>query len=166
MKRKYIGVKMIEAEPMTRYGKMELAGLRPDLAKDAPVDEPGYQVTYPDGYTSWSPADTFEAAYFPLTFGDKLSDVDVEAFVRNDDGEILVSRIGDKTAVAHVKCVSGFELTETSACSKKEDYDQEIGVGVSLMRIKDALQEHLEFVLQWAINGINMNHHTGEDNDG
>jgi len=139
---------MIEAEPSTVR------------------DEPGYDITYPDGYKSWSPKAAFEAAYFPLA-GEKLNDADVEAFVRNDDGEILVSKIGDKTAVAHVKCVSGFEITETAACTNKEDYSQEIGVGIALLRIKDTLRAHLAFVLQWATNGINSNqNHTGEETDG
>lgn len=34
--------------------------------------QPGYKVVYPDGYTSWSPADAFEEAYRPcdaMTFG-------------------------------------------------------------------------------------------------
>lgn len=52
--KRYIGTKIIHAEPQ------EKDGLR------------GYKVRYPDGYTSWSPADVFEAAYYPtegMTFG-------------------------------------------------------------------------------------------------
>lgn len=44
----YIGVKMIDAWPEERNG------------------QPGYGVKYPDGYTSWSPKDTFESAYFKV----------------------------------------------------------------------------------------------------
>ncbi len=29
-------------------------------------DKPGYTVVYPDGYTSWSPADVFEKAYIEI----------------------------------------------------------------------------------------------------
>ena len=47
--KKYIGTKIIEAEPMSRsHG---------DKAED------GYKVRYPDGYESWSPKDVFEEAY-------------------------------------------------------------------------------------------------------
>jgi len=46
---RYIGTKIIEAEPMSRArgGK----------------EEDGYKVRYPDGYESWSPKDVFEEAY-------------------------------------------------------------------------------------------------------
>lgn len=42
---KYIGTKVIEAEPQEKDGVA------------------GYRVAYPDGYVSWSPATVFEAAY-------------------------------------------------------------------------------------------------------
>ena len=55
---KYIGTKIIEAEPMSRGqgGKAE----------------DGYKVRYPDGYESWSPKGVFEEAYRPtdcMSFG-------------------------------------------------------------------------------------------------
>ncbi len=41
----YYGTKLVKACPEEKDGK------------------PGYRVEYPDGYVSWSPRDTFEAAY-------------------------------------------------------------------------------------------------------
>ena len=52
--KRYIGTKIINAEPATGPGG------------------DGYNVTYADGYKSWSPKDVFEEAYRPadgLTFG-------------------------------------------------------------------------------------------------
>ena len=52
---KYLGVKLIEAEPQTDFNGM-----------------PGYRVVYEDGYESWSPKAVFEKAYRRidnLTFG-------------------------------------------------------------------------------------------------
>lgn len=52
--KRYIGTKIIHAEPATGPGG------------------DGYNVTYADGYKSWSPKDVFEEAYRPadgLTFG-------------------------------------------------------------------------------------------------
>lgn len=46
---RYIGTKIIEAEPMSRS--------RGDKTED------GYKVRYPDGYESWSPKGVFEEAY-------------------------------------------------------------------------------------------------------
>lgn len=55
---RYIGTKIIEAEPMERY-----IGERAEM---------GYKVRYSDGYESWSPKDVFEEAYRPtdcMSFG-------------------------------------------------------------------------------------------------
>ena len=60
--KKYIGTKMISAEPCKAW-------------KDAgghKIGDDGYKVIYKDGYESWSPADVFEEAYreiHGLTFG-------------------------------------------------------------------------------------------------
>jgi hypothetical protein len=66
---KYIGVKLIEAEPMT---DCDFEKFKQHIV--LPYREPrqGYKVVYPDGYTSWSPKDVFEEAYMEtdgMTFG-------------------------------------------------------------------------------------------------
>lgn len=58
---KYLGVKLIQAEPQAKQ----------ETAQDESLLE-GYKVIYPDGYVSWSPKDVFEKAYRRidnLTFG-------------------------------------------------------------------------------------------------
>ena len=68
---KYIGVKIIEAGPMTA----EVAGVtlqRPIDTSNADSEGNGYLVKYPDGYTSWSPKKQSYEAYRRtdwLTFG-------------------------------------------------------------------------------------------------
>jgi hypothetical protein len=68
--RTYIGCKIIRAIPMdeatfylnhaaARGGDLEIG---PDGK-----GRPGYKVTYPDGYVSWSPKETFETAYREVT---------------------------------------------------------------------------------------------------
>lgn len=57
--KRYIGTKIIHAE-------------RQDRPDESPSQVEGYKVVYADGYTSWSPKDTFEEAYreaSSLTFG-------------------------------------------------------------------------------------------------
>lgn len=81
---KYLGVKLIEAEPATRYSgegfinfvypdNWELdPGIYEKYIKPATSQERGYKVVYPDGYVSWSPKEIFEEAYRRienLTFG-------------------------------------------------------------------------------------------------
>lgn len=57
----YIGIKQVDAEPMTRgdYNKYRGWAIPAD---ENPEDE-GYLVKYPDGYVSWSPKAVFEEAY-------------------------------------------------------------------------------------------------------
>lgn len=64
---KFIGIKRIEAEPMTRGDYNDFRGWT--IPKDEnPADE-GYIVKYSDGYVSWSPKQAFEEAYSKI--GDK-----------------------------------------------------------------------------------------------
>ena len=68
---KYIGVKMIAAEPMTRGAFNASKGVIL-LLDDPCYNDPGYKVVYEDGYESWSPKDVFDAAYRRIdnmTFG-------------------------------------------------------------------------------------------------
>lgn len=57
---KYLGVKIIEAKPMSDFDFRRSKGMTPS---DEETDREGYQVVYPDGYVSWSPKDVFEKAY-------------------------------------------------------------------------------------------------------
>jgi hypothetical protein len=64
--KKYLGVKLIEAEPMThgqfakeKYGENQI---ETDFSKEN-KDTEGYKVVYQDGYVSWSPKEVFEKAY-------------------------------------------------------------------------------------------------------
>ena len=71
----YIGVKRINAVPMTREEYNELRGWT--VPADENPDDKGYLVEYVDGgkpnhpdyagYISWSPKDVFERAYRPVT---------------------------------------------------------------------------------------------------
>ena len=57
---KFIGVKMVEAVPMTA-GEAAKKGYRTPVAESAmDLYIAGYEVTYPDGYKSWCPKDVFE----------------------------------------------------------------------------------------------------------
>jgi hypothetical protein len=59
--KKYLGIKVVSARPMTR----DEAGKSGLVRNYNPTDEncPGYKVVYEDGYESWSPKVTFEEAY-------------------------------------------------------------------------------------------------------
>lgn len=61
--KKYIGIKVIKAEPMTMKEAQKVLGRKIATLKPATVEENGYLVEYKDGYKSWSPKDVFEEAY-------------------------------------------------------------------------------------------------------
>lgn len=69
---KFIGTKIVQAEPMTRgehWGSdavdaiMNNAGDAMEKAVCDTFNDAGYRVIYEDGYQSWSPKETFEKAY-------------------------------------------------------------------------------------------------------
>ena len=66
---RYIGTKIILAEPMDKLSAVQCGLVRDGTATVAPdgSSEAGYNVMYEDGYTSWSPAETFERAYRRIT---------------------------------------------------------------------------------------------------
>ena len=68
--KKYLGVKMIEAEPLNLGDYNKLKGWEIPANEDPKTE--GYKVVYPDGYVSWSPKPIFEEVYRQtqnLTFG-------------------------------------------------------------------------------------------------
>lgn len=58
---KFIGTKIVHAEPMTRGEYNIFRGWQ--IPADENPDDPGYKVVYSDDYVSWSPADAFDEAY-------------------------------------------------------------------------------------------------------
>lgn len=92
--RRYLGVKIVEAKPMTRG---EYTGARGWLipTDENPADA-GYLVTYPDGYVSWCPKKQFEEANRELdgmTFGHALEAARLGALIRRKawSGDYLLS---------------------------------------------------------------------------
>lgn len=60
--KKYIGTKVIMAEPMTMTMTEAQKVLGRELTQSA-IEENGYLVEYENGYKSWSPKSVFEKAY-------------------------------------------------------------------------------------------------------
>lgn len=81
--KKYIGTKMVNAEPMTKGEAFKKNLLKSGVnVNDEDSTQEGYVVEYEDGYTSWSPKETFEKAYkVAETFQDRLQ---IEEYELND----------------------------------------------------------------------------------
>lgn len=98
--KKYIGTKVIKAEPMTMKEAQKVLGRKIATLKPVTVDENGYLVEYKDGYKSWSPKDVFESAYYEagddLDFGCALDLLKAGIAVRrrgwNDKGRFIVKQ--------------------------------------------------------------------------
>ena len=151
---KFIGVKMVEAVPMTA-GQAANKGYRTPVAeKYSDLEAEGYEVTYSDGYKSWCPKDVFESSYFGLNEnndGTKILKEDVEAFIGNVD----VMTVGDKTTVVNAHTLTGFDMVRHSSCVDPKNYSQELGKEYAMEEVVNDLWGHLGFVLQWAKYGLN-----------
>ncbi len=134
MTQHYIGTKQIVAWEEERDGK------------------PGYAVKYPDGYTSWSPKDTFESAYLPQGHdGSRIHEQMVDDFIVKIEG----TRLGNH-AVILVTLRNGFTLIEESACVDAANYDQALGEEYALKKAKLRVWNYLGFLLATARKGINV----------
>lgn len=153
--RKYIGTKLVEAEPAWRLnGKVYEAGT---MFGSADRPEEGYRVRYADGYESWSPKEVFEAAYLRVnpdgeckTGAPSVSPGMVEDFLR----ETWTETLGEKTTVVRAVLRNGFEIVESSSCVSPENYDEAMGRDICLEKIRDRVWELLGFLLQTAVHDI------------
>lgn len=115
-------------------------------------EEDGYEVTYPDGYKSWSPAKEFEKAYYKLEdpAGDVLKENDIKRFIKGIENV----KVGTKTTNTTLTCLTGFEVHGQAACVKPENFDLNVGSNYARIKAEDKIWEGLGFVLQWAKYGL------------
>lgn len=152
--KKYIGCKLIEAEPMTRGVYNNYRGWT--IPENENPEDAGYLVRYPDGYVSWSPKMVFDSAYLTvddnemLPSGVSIGPKMVDEFISYTDTQTM----GDRTTV--VRCVlrNGFEIVESSSCVDPKNYSEEMGRNICMTKIKDKIWELLGFLLQTAWHGI------------
>lgn len=148
---KAIGIKIVELQLMRASMALQ-TGYK---IGNAHPDDMGYEVTYPDGYKSWSPKDVADAAYYPLSEnndGTKILKEDVENFITDVD----VTTIGEKTTIVNAHTRSGFDTVRHSSCVDPKNYSEELGKQYAMEEVINSLWGHLGFVLQWAKYGINV----------
>lgn len=138
---KYVGCKLVEAEPCKAW-------------KDAgghKIGDDGYKVTYPDGYVSWSPKEAFEKYYMRVSEDNKICQATIEHFIK----EVHVSTVeGEAITIVRVKLANGYKIVESSACVDPANYDEKIGADICMERIKNKMWELLGFNLATAYNGL------------
>jgi hypothetical protein len=151
---KYMGFKLLEAEPMTLGDYNKMKGWT--IPENEDPSKEGYVVKYSDDYISWSPKDVFEASYLQvknnpnLASGVSVSQEMVDNFIK----EVYVQTIGTKTTLVRVELSNGFEIVESSSCVDAANYNETMGKEICLERIKNKVWELLGFLLQTAYKGI------------
>lgn len=148
---KAIGIKMVDLIPMSAEEAVE-KGYKTGVHEQK---DPGYEVIYPDGYKSWCPKIIADKAYFKLhedNNGSVIFRDDVKNFIKSEN----YTTVGDKTTVANITGVTGFEYIDYSSCVSPAMYDKELGSEYAYEKIISKIWEHLGFVLQWAKNGISI----------
>lgn len=146
---KAIGIKMVDLQPMTAKEAFD-KGYGMKSTQDP--DSDGYEVTYPDGYKSWSPKEVADAAYFAIDDenGQMIKSTDIERFIAAEDAE----KLGTKTTIVSIRTLTGFESHGLSSCVDPSRYDINIGKKFAKEKAVDAIWAGLGFVLQWAKFGL------------
>lgn len=149
---KAIGIKMVELQPMSA----RCAAIKGYKTNNAHPDEDGYEVTYPDGYKSWSPKNVADAAYFQLAdeSGDTIKPYDIDNFI----AYYYSTKVGTKNTNTTVVTKTGFEVHGQSGVVKAENFDLAIGEQYAKPKALDQLWFAMGFVLQWAKYGLNEAH--------
>lgn len=156
--KKYIGCKLLEAEPAFRLDGVIHPICDLELLYDYEKEkaEIGYKVQYADGYVSWSPKEVFEKSYLQV---DDNKDLPSGVSIGQDMVDDFIAyyethTMGDATTV--VRCVlrNGFVIVESSSCVDPANYSEEMGTEICLNKIKDKIWELLGFLLQTAWHGI------------
>lgn len=146
---KAIGIKMVDLLPMCAAEAKD----KGYHVNGKSGDTPGYEVTYNNGYKSWSPKEVADAAYFILdekNDGTKILKEDVEKFITDVD----TITVGDKTTVVNTHTLTGFDIIKHSSCVDPKNYSEELGKEYAMEEVFNNLWAYLGFVLQWAKYGI------------
>ena len=138
---KFIGVKMVEAVPMTAKKAIEKHYRVGQNGAIVPPTTAGYEVIYEDGYKSWCPANVFEKKNIKIVEENITDTVSIP-----DNQEDYVKRLG----IEHNELVSKYTklvaFTNTNTFNNlREDRKQRLLIQSDIMKAYIAiLQERIE----------------------
>lgn len=146
--RTYIGVKKLKATPMTRG---EFADFKQQPYEGESSDE-GYLVEYADGYKSWSPKDTFDAAYLEVQDDRTLGIVAAQSMVH----DVQAAKVNDNAVTVQVmtRCGAVFHETAYTDTSPANEDQWNLLSEAAMQRCLVKVAEHLLFIQKWANNGL------------
>lgn len=102
----YVGIKRIKATPM---GSHKYKSLNDVDYVPSGTNVNGYIIEYPDGYTSWSPADVFEESY--KKSGEMSYPMALFLLQQSKDARATISRTGWNGAGQYVVLISGASIS-------------------------------------------------------
>lgn len=151
---KFIGVKLVDAKPMTRGDYNIYRGW--DIPADENPADPGYLKDNGKGHIQWDPAEIFERDNLLYLGSDnKISEEDVNAMIRKIHVEEIPPNVaGTKVTTVTVTLANGFTITESSTCVDPKNYDVEVGIDCCMERIKDKVWFLMGFLLSCGVNGF------------
>lgn len=127
--KKYIGTKIIEAEP-----------------REGADGREGYKVVYKDGYSSWSPKEAFDEAYVALDdIPNRLTLDDLKAKIV---GDTFVRVQGTTTITCHLQLENGFVVMGSSACVDPDVFDEVIGKQIAYDNAVDKIWQLEGYLLR------------------
>lgn len=133
----YISVKWVSAEPARKNG------------------QGGYEINYPDGYTSWCPRDVFKKYYIEAPVNPDTGKPYVTKSMEEDFiDSVEVTTMYNRVTVVSAKLKNGFIVTKSSACIDPANYDSKIGVDNCKKAIIDEVRMLLGFLMSTVVYGI------------
>lgn len=151
---KYIGIKLIDAEPITLGEYNKFKGWT--IPENEDPDSQGYKVKYSDDYISYSPKDVFEKSYLKVGPNPNLkTDISIsKEMVENFIVDYETFTKKDKITIVIATLVNGFTIVESSACVDPKNYDENLGEKICKEKIINQVWNHLGFLLQCGVGGI------------
>jgi hypothetical protein len=151
---KFIGVKFVDAKPMTRGEYHMLRNWGHHLEKCE--EDEGYLFNVAEEVMTWQPKELFKKSHLPINFeGNSITQEDVDAFIKQIHvDQSCPNDIGSTVTVVIVTLANGFTITESSTCIDPANYDAEIGIDCCMERIEDKIWYLLSFLVCCGFNGF------------
>lgn len=139
----YVGVKQVFAYPEVLHGSA------------------GYHLVWhygtPRELHGWMEKEEFESGYLPMGAdggnGTRVTPQMVVAMMGLAPPP-MVEKVGRQTAMVQARLLTGFEITEVSACVDPANFDLDRGSDLAKDKIAAKVWHLLGFVLGWARNGL------------
>ena len=158
--KKYIGCKVVEAEPCIRIIKRgrdgytpitELVGVDSVIPIDADITH-GYKVRYADGYESFSPQAAFESAYIEC---DNECNINPESLIAKEECSISsdAKLLGAKVGCFKAKLINGDEIFHCKVGLANEVNDEEMLEAVKHGAL-ELIKRKCSFAVFTARNGL------------